>query len=118
MKINHTSWKSVTLAVTASLLMSGAAAAGGPCLLCPACPPMPPPCCCINTVDVIAVQRHFLGIGTPLTGCRLVAADVNADSMIDTSDAIAIFAYFLGLTIPLVVTGTPGGCDLYGNTAP
>ena len=27
-KINHTSWKSVTLAVTASLLMSGVASAG------------------------------------------------------------------------------------------
>src|SRR5205085_1292303 len=25
----------------------------------------------INTVDVIAAQRHFLNLGTPLAGCRL-----------------------------------------------
>src|SRR5207249_3933534 len=34
----------------------------------------------INTVDVIATQRHFLNLGTPLTGCRLTAADVNGDT--------------------------------------
>src|SRR6185436_12254476 len=33
----------------------------------------------IDTVDVIATQRHFLGLGTPLTGCRLTAADANGD---------------------------------------
>ena len=35
----------------------------------------------INTVDVIATQRHFLNIGTPLSGCRLTAADVNGDTV-------------------------------------
>ena len=34
----------------------------------------------INTVDVIATQRHFLNLGTPLSGCRLTAADVNGDT--------------------------------------
>src|SRR5207248_8102851 len=52
----------------------------------------------INTVDVIAVQRHFLVLGTPLSGCRLTAADVNADSAVNTVDAIAIQRFFLGLT--------------------
>ena len=26
----------------------------------------------INTVDVIATQRHFLNLGTPLSGCGRV----------------------------------------------
>src|SRR5205085_12653367 len=52
----------------------------------------------INTVDVIAVQRHFLVLGTPLSGCRLTAADVNADSTVNTVDAIAIQRFYLGLT--------------------
>ena len=34
----------------------------------------------INTVDILAIQRHFLAI-TPLPpGCRLAAADVNGDA--------------------------------------
>src|SRR5215831_3586670 len=35
----------------------------------------------INTVDVIAIQRHFLNI-VLLTGCRLAGADVNGDSAV------------------------------------
>jgi len=50
----------------------------------------------INTVDVIAVQRHFLALGTPLSGCRLTAADVNGDAAVNTVDAIAIQRFFLG----------------------
>ena len=37
----------------------------------------------ITTVDVIAVQRHFLATGTSLSGCRLTAADVNGDTLVD-----------------------------------
>src|SRR5204862_5846624 len=51
----------------------------------------------ITTVDVIAIQRHFLNLGTPLTGCRLSAADVNASSVIDTVDVIATQRFFLAL---------------------
>ena len=43
----------------------------------------------INTVDVVATQRHFLLI-TALSGCRLTAADVNGDSNVNTVDVIAI----------------------------
>ena len=50
----------------------------------------------INTVDVIAVQRHFLILGTPLSGCRLTAADVNGDASVNTVDAIAIQRFYLG----------------------
>jgi hypothetical protein len=52
----------------------------------------------ITTVDVIGIQRHFLGIGTPLSGCRLTAADVNASNTIDTVDVIAAQRFFLGLS--------------------
>ena len=52
----------------------------------------------INTVDVIATQRHFLTIGTPLSGCRLTAADVNGNGGINTVDVIAIQRFFLGIT--------------------
>jgi len=52
----------------------------------------------INTVDVVAVQRHFLILGTPLSGCRLTAADVNGVNGVNTVDVIAIQRFFLGLT--------------------
>src|SRR6185503_2800884 len=59
----------------------------------------------INTVDVIATQRHFLTIGPPLAGCRLTAADVNGDTTIDTIDVIAIQRFFLGLSTGIGNTG-------------
>jgi hypothetical protein len=59
----------------------------------------------INTVDVIATQRHFLNLGTPLSGCRLTAADVNGDTAIDTIDVIAIQRFFLGLSTGIANTG-------------
>ena len=52
----------------------------------------------ITTVDMIAIQRHFLNVGTPLSGCRLTAADVNISGSINTVDAIAVQRFFLGLT--------------------
>jgi hypothetical protein len=55
----------------------------------------------IDTIDVIAIQRQFLNIGTPLSGCRLTAADVNADSSIDTVDVIATQRFFLNLSTGL-----------------
>jgi hypothetical protein len=59
----------------------------------------------INTVDVIATQRHFLNLGTPLSGCRLTAADVNGDTSINTVDVIAIQRFFLGLSTGIANTG-------------
>jgi hypothetical protein len=59
----------------------------------------------IDTVDVIATQRHFLNLGTPLTGCRLTAADVNADSLVNTVDVIAIQRFFLGLSTGIANVG-------------
>lgn len=59
----------------------------------------------ITTVDVVAIQRHFLGIGVPLSGCRFTAADVNNSSTIDTVDVIATQRFFLGLSTGLANVG-------------
>jgi glucose/arabinose dehydrogenase len=59
----------------------------------------------ISTVDAVAVQRQFLNLGTPLSGCRLTAADVNGDTAIDTVDVIAIQRFFLGLSTGIANTG-------------
>lgn len=59
----------------------------------------------INTVDVIATQRHFLNIGTPLSGCALTGADVNGDAAINTSDVIAIQRFALGLSAGIANVG-------------
>ena len=58
----------------------------------------------INTVDVIATQRHFLNIAL-LSGCRLTAADVNGDATVNTVDVIAIQRFFLGLSTGIANTG-------------
>lgn len=49
----------------------------------------------ITTVDVVAVQRHFLSIALLPPGCRLTAADVNLDASVSTSDVIAIQRFAL-----------------------
>ena len=59
----------------------------------------------INTVDVVAVQRHFLVVGTPLSGCRLTAADVNGDTAVNTVDVIAIQRFALGMVTGIANTG-------------
>jgi len=60
----------------------------------------------IDTVDVIATQRHFLNLGTPLSGCRLIAADVNENTVVDTVDVIAIQRFYLGLSTGIASVGT------------
>jgi hypothetical protein len=59
----------------------------------------------INTVDVVAIQRHFLNLGTPLSGCRLTAADVNGNTVIDTVDVVAIQRFYLGQSNGIANTG-------------
>ena len=51
------------------------------------------------------MQKHFLQIGAPLTGCRLTAADVNGDGNINTSDVIDIQKFYLGQTTGIGNTG-------------
>jgi hypothetical protein len=49
----------------------------------------------ITTVDVVAIQRHFLNISVIPPGCQLVAADVNGDSLITTADIISVQRFIL-----------------------
>ena len=56
-------------------------------------------------MDVVADQRHFLSQGTPLSGCRLTAADVNGLNGIDTVDVIALQRFFLGFSTGLANAG-------------
>jgi FG-GAP-like repeat/Carboxypeptidase regulatory-like domain len=59
----------------------------------------------IDTVDVIAIQRNFLNIGTPLSGCRLTAADVNGDNTVNTVDVQATQRFFFNRTTGIANTG-------------
>ena len=59
----------------------------------------------INTVDVVAVQRHFLAIAPLPAGCPRTAADVNGDASINTSDVIAIQRFALALSTGIANTG-------------
>jgi hypothetical protein len=52
----------------------------------------------INTLDVITVQKHFLGTVIIPPGCRLTAANVTPPAAINTLDAIAIQHFFLQAT--------------------
>ena len=73
----------------------------------------------IDTIDVLAVQRHFIGVALLPPGCRLTAADVNGDAVIDTIDVIAIQRFFLGLSTGIANTGqyqfTPASRSYTGN---
>ena len=59
----------------------------------------------INTVDLLVVQRHFLNLGTPLSGCRLIAADVDGLNGVNTVDVVAVQRFFLGLTTGIANVG-------------
>lgn len=59
----------------------------------------------INTVDVVAVQRHFLNITPLLPGCQQTAADVDGDGSVSTSDVIALQRFALGLVTGIANAG-------------
>lgn len=71
---------------------------GGNYTVTPTMPALAPGSPGIDTIDVVAIQRQFLNQGVPLSGCPLIAADVNADSSVDTIDVIATQRFFLGLS--------------------
>jgi len=78
---------------------------GGNYTVTPSKAPLTPGVAGINTIDVIAVQRHFLLIGTPLSGCRLTAADVNGLNGVDTVDVVAIQRFFLTMSTGIANVG-------------
>src|SRR4029079_19087929 len=58
----------------------------------------------INTVDVIGMQRHYILVAL-LTGCRLMAADVNGETTVSTVYVIAVQRCFLSLSTGLANVG-------------
>jgi hypothetical protein len=87
-----------TLSNASGNYIFGSVGAGGSYTITPIKSPLPPGSAGISTVDVLAVQRHFLGLTLIPPGCRLTAADINGDSAITTVDVIAIQRFFLGFT--------------------
>ncbi len=77
---------------------------GGNFTVTPTKPGLAPSAVGINTVDVVAAQRHFLQL-TVLTGCRLTAGDVSGDAQVNTVDVIAMQRFFLGYATGLANTG-------------
>jgi hypothetical protein len=58
----------------------------------------------VNTIDMVAVQRHYLQV-TLLTGCRLAAADPTLDGAANTIDIVAMQRFFLGETSGIAHVG-------------
>ena len=83
----------------------GSLASGGNYTITPTKTPLASGSAGINTVDVLGVQRHFLGITIIPPGCRLVAADVNGDSNVTTIDVVAVQRFFLGFTTGIANVG-------------
>jgi hypothetical protein len=80
-------------------------AAGGNYTVTPAMAALTPGSNGINTVDVVATQRHFLNVAPIPPGCRLTAADVNGDTLISTADVIAIQRFALSLSTGIANVG-------------
>jgi hypothetical protein len=60
--------------------------------------PLAPGTGAITTTDVLAIQRHYLGLSLIPPGCRLMAADVVPNGVINTSDVIAVQRFFLAFS--------------------
>lgn len=52
----------------------------------------------VNTLDVISVQRHILGLQRITDPMKLIAADVNFDQKITITDIISLRQLILGIT--------------------
>jgi hypothetical protein len=76
---------------------------GGTYTVTPSKPALAPGSAGIDTVDVAATQHQFFR--PSLSGCRLTAADVNGDGVINTVDVIAIQRFFLGLSTGIANVG-------------
>jgi hypothetical protein len=81
-------------------------APGGSYIVTPTKSALPPGSAGISTVDVIAVQRHFLNLALLPLGCQRTAADVNGDMAINTVDTIAIQRFYLGRSTGIGNTGS------------
>ena len=80
-------------------------ASGGSYIVTPTKSALPPGSPGITIVDVVATQRHFLNIAPLPPGCRLTAADVDGDTVVNTVDVVAIQRFFLGLSTGIANVG-------------
>ena len=78
---------------------------GGSYIVTPTKTALPPATNTINTIDIVAIQRHFLNVTFIPPGCRLTAADVNGDNAVNTIDAVAVQRFFLGVSTGIANTG-------------
>jgi len=51
----------------------------------------------VNTIDLVRIQRHILGIETFVSPCSLWAADVNSDGQINGLDLVELLKLILGI---------------------
>jgi len=87
-----------TTLTNTSGLYSFSVGAGGTYFVTPSKGALAPASASINTVDVLAVQRHFLNVALIPAGCRLTAADAVINGTINTQDVLAIQRFFNGFT--------------------
>ena len=59
----------------------------------------------INTIDIVAIQRHYLSVTIIPPGCRRSAGDVNGDAFINTIDAVAVQRFYLNVGTGIASTG-------------
>lgn len=55
----------------------------------------------VNTLDIVFIQRHILGIETLSSPHKMIAADVNSDESIKPSDLLELRKLILGITTEL-----------------
>ena len=79
--------------------------AGGNYVVTPSKSPLPRASAPINTIDIVAIQRHYLNVTSLPPGCRQAAADVNGDSAINTIDVVAIQRFYLDVPTGNANTG-------------
>ena len=81
--------------------------AGGSYVVTPSKSPLPGGSSGIITTDILAVQRHYLGIVSIPVGCRLSAGDVVPNSVVNGADVVAMQRFFNGYTTNI------GSCGEY-----
>lgn len=79
--------------------------AGGSYTVVPSKAALMPTSSSINTADMIAIHRHIFQITPIPPGCRLAAADVTGDGVVDTFDIVAIQRFYLGRTTGIANVG-------------
>ncbi|MEM9820557.1 MAG: T9SS type A sorting domain-containing protein [Bacteroidota bacterium] len=57
--------------------------------------------CGVNTLDLVLIQRHILGLAPLTDPCDIIAADVNCDGKLTATDLLELRKLILGVTLEL-----------------